>query len=425
MDANPRFAHDKLREVLLAGLDEDERLRLHRQVAEAVETVYPGDRRYAAALAHHWDGAGDSAQAMYYLGVAAHQALMASAYTEAIELFERVLDLLPGQQTPNTLGQRALVSQRIASAYWGLGQYDLSEKLYADSLRWFREVDDRMGMADALKGLGDVTRRRGDYADAKSYFLESLALCQENGDPMSLAQALARVGLVARNQGDVVEAESYYQQSLTIFQDAGLQQHTGSLMSGLGLVAADQGNYALARQYMRASLEITRGLHNPTGTALVLTGLAWIEYLDGAYVEARTHSLESLRLSEAVGDRWMIGNNLGNLGKIVLALGDEDDALDYLRQGLAVSMTIGATPLTLEILPGVAKLWMRRGHHKRALSLLHLAVTHPATYYEVKQQAEPLLAQIRQVLSSEQIDAVVQTPLALESVLDEIIYGDI
>lgn len=423
VDANPRFAHDKLRDSLLAAMDENQRRQLHRQIAETLEAIYPGDRHYAAVLAHHWDGAGDVQQSMYYLGIAGHQALLASAYTEAIRLFERVLGLLPDKHAPNIVGQRALVCQRMANAYWGLSQYDRADRLYADSLRWFREVDDKMGMADALKGLGDVARRRGDYAAARANFLESLALCRQYGDPTNLGQALARVGLVARNQGNMAEARDYYQQSLTVYRDAGLFHYTGSLLSGLGLVAADQGDFALARQYMLESLEVTRGLHNPTGTALVLTGLAWIEYLDGVYNHAQTHSLESLRLSEAVGDRWMVGNNLGNLGKIMLELGDDDLALDYLRQGLAVSMTIGALPLTLEILPGVAKLWLRQGRMAKALALLHLARTHPATYYEVTQQAEPLLAEIRQALTPEQYEAVTAQPLELESVVDEIIYG--
>ncbi len=35
------FAHDKLRQALLSKLDAEKQQDLHRQVAEALETVYP------------------------------------------------------------------------------------------------------------------------------------------------------------------------------------------------------------------------------------------------------------------------------------------------------------------------------------------------------------------------------------------------
>jgi hypothetical protein len=53
------FVHDNYREGILGGLSDDERPRLHRLVAGAIETAYPDDAAYAGVLADHWRRAGE------------------------------------------------------------------------------------------------------------------------------------------------------------------------------------------------------------------------------------------------------------------------------------------------------------------------------------------------------------------------------
>src|SRR5690606_29763869 len=48
------FAHDKLREGLLADVSPDEKRSYHRRVAEGIEQIYRNAPEQTAALAHHW-----------------------------------------------------------------------------------------------------------------------------------------------------------------------------------------------------------------------------------------------------------------------------------------------------------------------------------------------------------------------------------
>lgn len=68
-DEQWRFTHDKLREALLADLGMDDRAPLHRQVAEAIEAAYPGERErqaYAEVLLEHWRKGGAHDRAIGY-----------------------------------------------------------------------------------------------------------------------------------------------------------------------------------------------------------------------------------------------------------------------------------------------------------------------------------------------------------------------
>ena len=98
-----RFAHALVREVLYDDLSINQRMRLHRGVAEALEAIHaPELDRHLAELAHHYFHAarGDSAaRAVDYAQRAAERAVVELAYEEAARLYEMAVtahELQPG-----------------------------------------------------------------------------------------------------------------------------------------------------------------------------------------------------------------------------------------------------------------------------------------------------------------------------------------
>jgi predicted ATPase len=70
--------------------------------------VYPDTTEQAAALAHHWAVAGDPEKELYYAEIAGHQAAENNANEEAINYFERALELLLAQPETGDRNQREL-----------------------------------------------------------------------------------------------------------------------------------------------------------------------------------------------------------------------------------------------------------------------------------------------------------------------------
>ncbi|NJK80576.1 MAG: protein kinase [Chloroflexaceae bacterium] len=95
-----RFAHDKLREGMLDMLPAAERRQLHRDIAEALVTVYGDDPDHPAQLAYHWGAAGDTEREMHYSALAGEQLLQRGAYRSAMELLNRAYSLLEGADRP-------------------------------------------------------------------------------------------------------------------------------------------------------------------------------------------------------------------------------------------------------------------------------------------------------------------------------------
>jgi predicted ATPase len=86
------FAHELVRQTLLAGISPPRLQRLHANVADAIEQIDTDSlNEQAAVLAHHLRNAGplaDAAKTARYFMMAGRNALEAAAYEEAYRCFE-------------------------------------------------------------------------------------------------------------------------------------------------------------------------------------------------------------------------------------------------------------------------------------------------------------------------------------------------
>lgn len=147
-----RFAHVLIRDVLYLQLGAARRLRLHRQVGEALEVLYAANPEpHLAELAHHFleaSSAGGARRAIDYARRAAERAVRLLAYEEAVRLYQVALQ---ASQPEGSLDQREC--------------------------------------CDLLLALGDAQARAGETPAAKDTFLTAAELARHAGHPEQLARA--------------------------------------------------------------------------------------------------------------------------------------------------------------------------------------------------------------------------------------------
>jgi class 3 adenylate cyclase len=99
------FKHHLTQEAAYSGLLQRERRRFHRQVAEALERLFP-DRieEQLGLLAYHWEGAGEREKALHYLRRAGEQAAAQFANAEAEGYLSRALDLTTEEELTERYG---------------------------------------------------------------------------------------------------------------------------------------------------------------------------------------------------------------------------------------------------------------------------------------------------------------------------------
>jgi predicted ATPase len=94
-DQELSFKHGLVREVAYSTIPKAVRRERHAVVARFIEHAAGDPTAYAVILAHHWREAGDAANAVDYLLIAADQAWRGWTPREAVELCNQALELIP------------------------------------------------------------------------------------------------------------------------------------------------------------------------------------------------------------------------------------------------------------------------------------------------------------------------------------------
>ncbi|HEX2274531.1 MAG TPA: ATP-binding protein [Acidimicrobiales bacterium] len=160
------FVHDKLREVLLEQLGDDERTELHRSAALAIRAQDP-DRVFE--LAYHFDAAGASDLALPYALTASERARARNA----VEVAERQYRI--AERGAATADQ--VTRQRVAQ---GLGEVLMLRGRYGESARQLEQAralaEDEMARSQIDGKLGELAFKRGDVEEASEAIERGLRL---------------------------------------------------------------------------------------------------------------------------------------------------------------------------------------------------------------------------------------------------------
>jgi DNA-binding SARP family transcriptional activator/tetratricopeptide (TPR) repeat protein len=226
-----RFSHILVRDVLYDGLTAPRRMRLHREVAEALAELYAGNPGpHLSELAHHFRQAGGDAaeQAISYAAAAGDWAAAQHGYEAAARHYESALALLetePGDDAANTCGLLLALGEVLSRAGDGpeakralrraatiAEEAELPDELaraalsYGGRFGWARASVDPFYvplLERALAAVSDGPRRvrllarlaaaRRDDADREARVAlarEALEIAERSGDPATLAHAL-------------------------------------------------------------------------------------------------------------------------------------------------------------------------------------------------------------------------------------------
>jgi DNA-binding CsgD family transcriptional regulator len=240
-----RFTHMLIRETLYEGLPSARRVRLHRQVGEALEALHGGNLEpYLAELAHHFAQAapeGDADKAITYATRAGDRAIALLAYEESVRLYRtalQALDLNPPRDpaahaaherrrcglllaladalstttdTDGTVGlalqaaeaARALAEPEllarasvIAGSWWHAPALPAAEmvRLLEEALAGLGTAESPL-RARVLAALAKVLRRGLDPARSDALEEEALVLARRLGDHAVLADVLKQQAL--------------------------------------------------------------------------------------------------------------------------------------------------------------------------------------------------------------------------------------
>ncbi|HSP08159.1 MAG TPA: ATPase, T2SS/T4P/T4SS family [Candidatus Dormibacteraeota bacterium] len=137
-----RFAHDLIRQRVVAPLPLPRLQAYHLAVADTLERVYgKAAQQHADEIGYHLYQAGtaaDQSRTAHFLAQAARNALTVGAFEEVQRLIETALLLLPAGQ----IRERADALTARGHAFWGLGRIDDAKAAWRGAVQRYEELGD-------------------------------------------------------------------------------------------------------------------------------------------------------------------------------------------------------------------------------------------------------------------------------------------
>jgi eukaryotic-like serine/threonine-protein kinase len=405
-DGTWQFTHDKLRGGVLEQLSPVARRELHHRVAQGIE-AQSGTEAFAAALAYHWGQAGDREREEHYVAIAGEQALRSGAYQQAIDFFERALQLMHPEalSTEESQIHRVYLQHRKAEAYLGFGGYTQARQLYHESLIISEQIGDLNGMAEALFGLGNVDYARAIFESAEVSFQRSLETFRQLEDRAGEARALNNLGNVAYELGDDERARTLYQQSLSIMRETGGQWGMAGSLS-----TDDQPKDVEASQLQQQRRDLIEQLtdhisnDDQPGMADTFYELAVIGQRLREWDDARQNFRKALGIYRDLGDHQKALKTQSHLGRVLLAAHKLDEAEPTLKTAFQLAIQHEAVDTALIILVDLADLKIQQTDYAQALQWLAFIMTAEALTLDVEDRAERLIFTIEDSVPDAALD---------------------
>ena len=101
------------------------------------------------------------------------------------------------------------------------GDYPAAAASLQQSLKLCHALGYRLGQAEALNGLGELSSRTSASRRALHQHTEALAIARDLGVPLEEARALEGIGRSHLQDGDRGQAAAHLRQALTIYQRIG------------------------------------------------------------------------------------------------------------------------------------------------------------------------------------------------------------
>ncbi len=381
-EARYNFTHEQIRQTLLAEISTPRRQRLHYNIANTMEQFYGEDvEKYCSEIAHHFYQAGalaDGSRTARYLLLAGERARAASAFDEAIKMFDSAETVLPSGDSAALAG----IYYSRGMALRGLGRMEKALTAFQHSIDRLPpgKVQDQSIQARANLLL-DLYRGHEAVRDLEKL----LSRARETGDKAQEMESLLDLGracyIISLNEPEGGERVlKCYEQAYRIAKDMG--NKTGmvrALLPTQHLV-----DYWLDfRERAKANVEEAAGLAKEIKKEELICDCtqARFRFLSPKAVNTMTAAL--LEKIKALRDPLRLKEYYFYLMWHYLRLGAFDRSVEACDAGIKLADELGAKPVQYNTIKTLALINL--GRYRKAWDALQEEVTEESFGFAMQQ----------------------------------------
>jgi len=354
------FTNEQNREIAERLLPEADRADLHRRAAALLTESGDAD---SARLAGHWELAGDAERAARLYAYAAIDRARLGAFAQADALFERALALGRGARARYdharfVLYRTGRYEEALAALARVLEEVEPTSPIRGRAIGWVVQIQATVGNLDAAEERMD----------------EALALLREDSVE-EYGAMLGTIGVIHSWRGRHTEAIAFHEQALSVLEDRpeDAQERalaTSRIAGELRYLGETARSLAMERQALAAIRALGDRYMEGILISNVGTALSQLGDLEGC----ERHLMEAAAIHRETGNRGSLAMTLFNQGATALSLGQPERARPLLEEARSLGEATGRVEVSGDATRTLAEVALLTGRGAEAGPLVAAAI---------------------------------------------------
>ena len=326
------FKQSLIQEVAYSSLLFSNRQKIHLEVGEAIEKLYPQETdEIADSIGVHFEKGKSFLKSIVYYKKAADRAKSVFANKEAIHFYQKILLLL--KDIENNKSVLAEVYESLGDIYHITSDYIKSIEVYQNALN-ISELPKTL--ATIHQKCGQVYEHWGQYDKSIESYNISLAIIQNDQEVLLEARCYLGLSMVYFRQGNLEESILSCNRALDLLKNSKNDFELSETYNNLGIVYSKLGDLDKSSEYHLKSLKIRQKIGNVGGQASSYNNLGYLCQLQDKNSQAVDYYSQSEVLCEKVGNLHGLAKIYDNLSQIYIILGQNEKAMSYSLKAMEI-----------------------------------------------------------------------------------------
>lgn len=310
-----------------------------------------------------------------------HKELESKAY----HTLGRIYEALEQKDVAGACYDSSLVIARKNGDYWniaealyrkGVLEYSNSKEAKAledlnESVQSGRLSKNFKTMGSAYSMMGTIFRVNGFYDRAIEYTVNAKLNYEKAGFTEGNAWSTYILGRIYADLKLPDKAIEYFQESLNMYSKIatidGNKEGIAICFEQIGLLKLESGKFAEARQCIDSTLTIYTEKGSKYGTSNAYKNLGLIEYANGDYDLSQKYLEGALKTKKEISDLLSFPTIYEYIGLCLVGKGQTVQGIEYLKQGLAFSVSNNQKKLQLNIYAKLTEVYLKINDLSKAI----------------------------------------------------------
>jgi tetratricopeptide (TPR) repeat protein len=288
-------------------------------------------------------------------------------YEGSIEVLEEAVAAL------RTLGDRPRLGRALTNlgvAYWFKSHFLEALGYHQEALQIARGIGNKREECRALNNMGAVYGSLQRDDEAMRCYQMGLTIAEETGDLFFQGLLSNNIAHMQHERGEFTLARRGYEVALTIGRLVGSRRSETVSLANIGDLDSQLGHYEEALASFQRSVELDRSMANEIGVAAIPGSLSHLLRILGQYGQALEMAQQVLAQHQRLGVQDHIASGYRHLARICTCLGAYDQAEQHWRESMALAEELDLKYLVVEANSGLGKISIARGDAQKALDRL-------------------------------------------------------